>query len=125
MTTTTLETARLMKEAGFSQQTDFVWRKYNSWIVELRSEDYTVDGWSPKEIDELSAHSTDELLAILPYRIKMKEYNWYAPLRIEKCDNFYTVGYIGDGFGWPLFKNEILAESLAEMAIYLRKEGLI
>ncbi len=127
--TVSLKTARLLKEAGFRQDSEYAWM----WL-----EDETTDDLEDKhillhlyEIEHMaldrvfySAPTTDEILAELPKKILT--YN----LRIgcgESYNPFY-VKFVDDEdvyIGHPMIENESLPEVLAAMYLWLKKEGLL
>lgn len=132
MITTTLETARRMKEAGFEERTELVYCEGNSYtdyevicntfglITRGKLEDVLEAGKyiNPKrQLKYFSAHSTDELLAILPFTVNGDK------LRIIRGET--RVFHVWYGDPKAAFMNISLCESLAEMAIYLRKEQLL
>ncbi len=129
MQTTTLETSKLLKEAGFPQETEhcYVERTYEPGLVgnnpdiELIRSETINKHYYHKVSDEMIAYSptADEILDELPHSIELEGevYN----LRISKFIDGYGLSY-----SWrDDCYNESLAEAAAKMYFYLRKEGII
>jgi hypothetical protein len=109
--TVSLETAKLLKEAGFKKDCHF------GFI----DDEYECNP-SPMEWP-IYAPTSDELLEELPYNINLKGWNKY--FSISKTDVQYYVSYMGGGSDNLCESNKSLPEALAQMWLYLRKEGLI
>lgn len=121
--TVSIETAKLLKEAGFPQRTGMVWRKYQGWICEPIENDYAEKGWYSVEIEEKAAPTTDELLEELPYDQITIAHNrdgfyvgCYKTGKIDPCDSGeFMIG----------FRNILLSEALARMFLHLKQQNLL
>lgn len=132
--TVSLETAKLLKENGFPQDSEKVFtHPWKSWVY---SEDTSIwiiiDSTSRNNREFISAHTTDELLEELPYHIKYKGHG-SSDLLITKGSKIYSVRYM-DSYCFPhrtkaycqaLFTRELLPEALSLMWLHLNKEGLL
>lgn len=107
--TVSLETAKLLKEAGFRQNTSMVWRKYQRWLCEDRNNEYIDHGWSIEELDETSAQTTNELLDEMSDNHILDYCN--------SDDGKHTQNYLMNLYRDP--------NKLAECWLWLKKEGLI
>lgn len=122
--TVSLETAKLLKEEGFKQNSYFAWtntEESNEWIIDrlFSASNYVI-----------AAPTVCELLAELPDAIKSD--NKVYGLRIEKqLINVYTVWYYREeehneiGLGEQFFHNAFLPEALAACWLYIKNEGLL
>lgn len=144
--TVSLQTAKLLKDEGFPQGSECMWAEFyntssNCPNVLLSSllgveelEDFKERNYL-KDLKFYSAPTTDELLAELPVSIGDK--NWF---QITRSFNGYkevvqSVAYvywlpentIGQIFLKDVHKitNDSLPEALAQMWLYLKKEGLL
>lgn len=120
--TVSLETAKLLKENGFRQDTHFFWanphNKYSLWTktdVYSWGYEHTIQDWIDESNPVLyAAPTTDELLEKLP-----------PDLMIREAFNLrYEVGHVNINDG-KLFGHEYLPEALAQMWLYHKKEGLL
>lgn len=130
--TVSLSTAKLLKEAGFLQESE-------KWYVP----DYETREGVPEKLKyflqdgyegfipryRYAAPSTDELLVELPNIIqydgsigKLGKETKY--LEIHKNNNGYKVMYKGFHY-CEVEENKSLPEALAQMWIFLKKEGLL
>lgn len=125
--TTSLETSKLLKETGFRQDSYFQWEQSlvkneeKKWVISYSKEDRIVYG-------KISAPTSDELLEDLPYRIIHE--NEDCILKVAKDKEGYLVYYVKDYYGDEMeipakFMNFLLPEAVAQMYLWLRKEGLI
>lgn len=121
--TVSLNTARVLKESGFPQDTSFYWYDHE---LRLINKDYESsmclapksDRWNYPEVDwsHYSSPTTDELLEVLP-----KVLNG-CRLMILAFNTEYEIEYYDDSgkrFGYQL--NESLPEALAMAWIFLKK----
>lgn len=129
--TVSLETAKLLKENGFRQDTHF-WhseRKYKRPDEENKviSSSYIGHGVHAKSRNIYAAPCTDELLEELPCDIDglgliiCKIDSGNDGIYYVSYENCITHAYLTT----TTFKNEYLPESLASMWLWLKKEGLI
>lgn len=122
--TTSLEISKLLKEAGVRQDTEFKWsEKLFHRPNELNIVLHKSDARPSESVLLFAAFTTDELLEELPYRIGGD--NFILDLVIHKNSEGFTVGYRGfpdKKNTW--FKHESLPEALAQMYLWLKKEGL-
>ena len=108
--TVSLETAKLLMDAGFPQNTC---QMRNMLLLQSDIQYY-----------QCALPTTDELLEELPYRIVGEHY--ILELVIFKNSGDYTIGYKGKpdtSNAWV--ENESLPEALANMWLRLKKEGLL
>lgn len=124
--TTTIETSKLLKEAGFRQDTEYQYkRSRNAESMEYFLDNVKLDKkYSDKfNMDILPSPTTDELLEELPCE-GGKYQDW---LNISKLDGGRGFSCV---YGYPEysseeFVNKSLPEALAAMWLWLKKEGLI
>jgi hypothetical protein len=144
--TVTLETAKALKEAGYPQNTQFVYSgfkqnypisigyKGNGYIavtqVDENRNDIGLNVLPDSEYEVIIAAPTaEEILEQLPFFIKTKENQiYYLSIKITmKGDRKqYLVEYLG--YVWGIKQDnglELLAEAAAKMWLYLKKEGLL
>lgn len=120
--TVSLETAKALKEAGLRQDDSsfyFVnWGKVQAW--QCRHKEYIDKFWDEvvdKGYATIAAPTTDELLEELPKHMRLgitigsKEYAVWD----DSASQFTKGVYVGNN----------LAEAVAKMWLYLKKEGLI
>lgn len=107
--TVSLETAKKLKDAGFRQDTEIFFNKGGKYIA---------------------APTTDELLDELPDHIVIDnrqfggdKRNSIGTLVIGNPNYIFNVQYRPDIS--PCFKNESFPEALAQMYLFLAKEGLL
>ena len=116
--TVSLETAKLLKEAGFRQDTEMFWYPNpngTTWDYILVTKDFKrVSGG----LIYTAAPTTDELLEELPSRLNEHS----GVLLIFKETDAYEVCYGGHD---NRFINVSLPEALAQCWLWLRKEKLI
>ncbi len=115
---TSIEMSEKLKEAGIeiknSQFYHIPRTKDEYKIYHISKIDVLIQGSFP-------ALLATELLEILPYELP---YNGsMLKLNIVKLKDGYDVGYIGLEFTWHIAKT--LADSLAEMILYLKKNNLL
>lgn len=120
--TVSLVTARLLKENGFPQNTEFGYGFKIDNIIRIYHKHYE----SAIGVEYLcSSPTTDKLLDELPYVISNREYC----LMICKGDNCYGVWYGNiserDTVQRGYFRGESLCECLASLWLWLKKEGLL
>lgn len=138
--TVSLKTAKELKEAGFGQEGihfyHYAHKKINEYhyrdcqVIGLRNDEamYPSEHW-----DRISAPTTDELLEELPKLIKKNDststpeiVDWYFEIKYrdgkwEAGYHWYYYEYM-DGF---IEKSKSLPEALAQMYLFLAKEGLL
>lgn len=115
--TVSLETAKLLKENGFRQDTSFDWVEGDMGGMSIARIGYE-SSWS-KYHSHCSSPTTDELLEELPVEIFIDE---RKVLVIGKIKNGYQCAYRPH----PIkFENILLAESLSRMWLWLKQEGLL
>lgn len=134
ISTVSLETARALKEAGFPQKTLFLWASWSTGtcdmdnVVEFREflewRKKREHGVKDQVWDAYAAPTTDELLAVLPSQLLNHT------LHIGKYDTEYEVWYekYGIRIDQKIIMNhyrESLPEALAQMYLWLKKEGLL
>lgn len=126
--TVSLETAKLLKEAGFKQDT--YWYHYEH--KRLKEEDYKEckceglnhdDVYYPEESwNKIAAPSTDELLEELPWHTQIyKGTDGNLGQYICHLDARSVIGQ--KETKW--FYHKDLCEALAQMYLFLKKEGLL
>ncbi len=135
--TTSLKTAKLLKEAGFTTNdghTEMYWVNTctKGWcLCPVNEEILATDGWLAEEPHNcFSAPTTDELLEELPKQIVNKDgmAQW---LKIKPIGNDWMVVYdpvdegCTDNFIWCGETKTLLCEALAKMWLWLKKEGLL
>lgn len=138
--TVSIETAKLLKENGFRQDTDYAYNDVE--LLEVRGNPYCeyfdryYCSWYKIKngLQCYSAPTTDELLEELPYLIKFFDGDIGATLSINLDENPTTSNrqwfcYYAKHFNHVSIchceLNELLPEALALMWLHLRKEGLI
>lgn len=131
--TTSLETSKALKEAGFRQDADYIFRQHSTHkgYVFMSMEWVKTNDLDMEETDWHAAPTTDELLSELPKVIE-KETNTEAgkrPWHLEihhglKWEVLYRW-YYHEPMTHFVEENESLPEALAQMYLFLRKEGLI
>lgn len=119
--TVTLETAKLLKENGFPQITDLFWTDIDgiSQVTEMRGIIH----------DDFAAPTSDEILEELPSFLTINTGAQFD-LIIRKDLYVYTVSYQHPStdiyvFDNKLFVNKSLSDTLAQMWLWLKKEGLL
>ena len=112
--TATLQTAKLLKESGFKQDTYFVHylNKHEDTAINTVSDRifYPSEYW-----DEFPSPTTDELLEELPYAININK----GPF--EYRVSYHIVARVDN----ISFLDKSLSEALAKMYLWLKKEKLI
>lgn len=136
--TVSLETAKLLKDNGFSQEkSEKHWVDLNFSGARGTLKPYAMSflhGDKPWDKESLyskhylaSAPSTDELLEELPDMVNFKNFN--GMLIIQKRLKYFDVYYrrfSGNGYFPKNIRGyESLPEALAQMWLYLKKEGFI
>lgn len=125
--TVSLETAKQLKEAGFSQDSPFNWVEYSSeYMPKVFFSEYGLD--TVRYIKICSAPTTDELLEELP--ITIPYFDKQGNLGMCKHEKGYSVYYeVENDYEkssiFNVFVNESLPEALAQMWLWLKKEGLL
>lgn len=127
--TTSLATSKLLKEAGFPQDTYFehaemvgYWEqeKYKSeWVLRVKGEKSNI----ANVLNTVSSATSDEILDKLPWQI-FKNNNYFR-LHIYKLENHYKLMYVYFSEHCAYVHDESLSEALAQMWIFLNKEGLL
>lgn len=130
----TLETAKKLKEVGWSKETEWIWYNINptknQWVKILYDmlEDYVNEFiWSP---------SLEELLAEMPREILLEKPNpRYLPLVLDRKTVEWRCGYTGytehyltkENIETFIFlgRHPDPTEAVAQLYIKLRQEGLI
>lgn len=129
--TVSLETAKALKDAGFRQDTYFYW---NHVMVNNRGKlEWQLDYRKIGDRNNIPAPTTDKLLEELPCQFKYGG-AWFD-LQITKWPKEYKVQYVEFYFNDDNlleisdslceFKVESLPEALAQMWLWLKKEGLL
>lgn len=122
--TVTLETAKLLKEDGFIQDTYFHYEE-NPRILEERTDSelpfILFVNKSPGIGEIFAAPTTDELFEELPSTIWVQKEDKEYRLRLEKMNNGFMVEY-GDKVR---IYEQSLPEALAQMWLWLKKQGLL
>lgn len=131
--TVSLETAKLLKESGFIKD-----NISHAWcMVTMNTSDEghmvllpTSPEIEVKGIPELAtthyydAPNTDELLEELPEYIIQRK--WMLTIVKNDCGGYWVAYSNENGTGYQeAFINESLPECLAQMYLYLHKEGLL
>lgn len=135
MTTTSLQTSRLLKENGYPQESSFWWWEDNFGLPQDRSSSLNdhkphnpQNGWA-----YFAAPTADEILDMLPARITNPNTRNMDFLRIHPGDDSkqdnrqgYTLEY-HTAFSAPLVRvtDNSLADAAAKMWLYLKREGLL
>lgn len=120
LTTTSLETSKLLKENGFRQDSDYSWAESSSVMSDRLVHKNALASCRVK--DWYSAPTTDELLEWLPANIKT-----YS-LQIIKTPNGFHVSYTDFDYSLDMLYeglNGSLPEALAQMWLGLKKEELL
>lgn len=128
MKTVSLETAKQLKEVGFPQETEFYWR------VPDDEEKSTVESREKMKkfyyiFPTYASPTADEILEELPQTIKYngKTYHLFISMGLDRQ---YFVVYANEldyeyNAPFPIKMRHSLAEAVAEIYLYLKKEGLI
>ena len=131
--TTSLPTSKALKDAGFSDNTEFYWYE-DKLIHKEKDKNYMAHTYA------IAAPTTDELLEQLPKKINTKNQNWELHILcnedsfgvsyktiISKEYNHFLGGkkfeYCWD-YLYATCQHE-LSESLAQMWLYLKQQNLI
>lgn len=120
--TVSLETARALKEAGWEWPTQFHYDcNDENYLTDQGGEYYSMDGFN--------APTAEEILSELPCQLKFdntvgKVGAETKRLVIYKMLSGYTVGYEGP-MNFEMRKSDSLPNALANLWIWLKKEGLI
>lgn len=111
--TVSLQTAKALKTAGFNQNSDFAYscNHFDEAMAINKGDAYSVH-YKPSYRRDFAAPTTDELLEEL-----------IAGIQITKHAKLYRV--VKGGRSSYGFTNESLPEALAEMWMWLKKEGLL
>ena len=133
--TTSLETSKALKEAGFRQDSVWYWIQYEDHTAALQIDghcqgqecyipaDWKLTGYA------IAALTTDELLEELPFVIVKEntpKHDVNCWLQIEKTDDKeYIVHYSHSQSDLHEVARESLPEALAQMWLWLRKENLV
>ncbi len=134
--TVSLETAKALEDAGFNHETYFMYGTWNGeMVLESKKTFYRHKG--PDNTDQhcISAPTTDEILEDLPAYIEIKK-NMVTYLRIELIahDRSFRVQYqrkfdegskTSDRIPVNPICERLLSEALAQMWLWLKKEGLL
>jgi hypothetical protein len=108
--TTRLETSKLLKDAGFRQDTYLYHVECDdgekNWYQLMQSGE-----WDDEEREIISAPTTDELLEELPFQTKI----------YKGTENVYIISYSN----LKDISNEVLPEALAQCWLWLKKENLL
>lgn len=130
ITTTNLVTSKLLKQAGFCQDTDFYYScNHFEEAMAINKDDAYHVHYQPPYRRDFSSPTTDEILSHLPWRINQNKYP--CDLMITKGPKNYHVRYVNPVYlpkklGWNFDAiNESLPDCLASMWLYLKSEGLI
>lgn len=125
--TVTLQTAKLLKESRFRQDTTFRW-------VDLSdsNEDYWAIAYKEEAMyslcnDSNAAPTTEELLADLPEELPYKDGIIYLTIDLSfryRVELFHPAYFEGGDIIYAT-ENESFAESLAQMWLWLKKENLL
>lgn len=121
--TTSLETSKALKEAGFRQEDiTYWWHDYNVHNDGLSVKNYYLMNEKPTHsglAKDYAAPTTDELLEELPKDTEI----------CKRLSNYFIVNCEVDAKGptWlhVRFDNESLPEALAQCWLWLKKEGLL
>lgn len=130
MKTVNLELSKELKEAGYPQEARFRWY---SGIDHLKDEHIYLSEsafdnlYQPKAI--AASPTADEILERLPsfFLAEFDGIEYNHQIVIEKEDSSYLVGAknLTDGCYMENVVDESLADALAQMWLYLKKEGLL
>lgn len=128
--TTSLETSKKLKAAGFRQDTFFQWifvhsainSEYNHW--ELLDKEHPL--YCKNAEIQYASFCSDELLSELPFKLRFQYDDYW--FQIQKLKNgSYDVRYSD----WQhmkvkkIFQDELLCEALSQMWLWLKSEGII
>ena len=120
-----LQTAKMLKESGFRQDSPFNWVEYSSeFMPKVCFAEYGID--NIRHIKICSAPTTDELLEEIPYALRYDDADYWFQIQKLKHES-YDVRYSD----WQhmkvkkMFQDESLPEALAQMWLYLKKENLL
>lgn len=123
---TSLETSKLLKGAAFRQDT------YWQWSCNIKCENNVLNAgrFIHENFINIAAPTTDELLEELPIRIKFFDGDIGASLSITLHDDGikYFVYYAKNISHVAICHSELsesLPEALAQMWLWLKKEGLL
>lgn len=119
--TVSLETAKKLKEAGWTKPTKLVWADSEEWGIHVE----WWDGHAPNSMIRY-APTADEMLADLPEIVDKDCYD--AVLEVSKINSKYRVGYYSYGhhrYYNPYKDNESLAEAVAELWLWAKANGYI
>lgn len=126
ISTTTLETSKLLRDAGFKQfGIGFAWAKVyraTGWIDEIVKNNFQAD------IEFIAAPTSDELLEELPASIERDKCTCTITITKWNRENQWRIAYCGGE--WEdedkvSFQADTLPEALAAMWLWLKKEGLL
>lgn len=125
--TVSLETAKLLKDSGFKQDTSLYWFAFGHGIHEWQLTDRILDkksikGWrhfekNNKETVMYASPTTDELLSELPILLDGYKLNLY-----RLGNGLWVIDY---GHRVPESSYRMLPEALAKMWLFLKSERLI
>jgi len=123
--TVTLQTAKLLKESGFKQNSHFCHylNKHEDTAINTTADClfYPVEFW-----DIFSAPTSDELLEEIPYGLRCTDCDYWLNIQKSRFDT-YDVRYT-DAFHNNvkiIEQGENLPEAIARMWLCLKKEKLI
>jgi hypothetical protein len=136
--TVSLETAKALKEAGFNKNTAFYWKPVRgaSRTLPLPIFRWELENYTNCDAEDYAAPTTDELLEALPKVRSLKTDNvegdggcldYNLQIKFRREGDYIYVGYVsGSGIrSGGEQENKSLVEALAQMWLWLRKEGLI
>lgn len=132
--TVSLEIAKALKDAGFRQDTAFHWYGGGAYRTELCYGMLKVGGIAMEILDKdmfnYAAPTTDELLDELPKEVNRESMCYHLRIAFgnDYGNNVFYLGYEEDEeyyLDCPLTENKSLSEALAQMYLWLKKEGLI
>lgn len=126
MKTTSYEISKQLAEAGFKQETDFYWAKWNEGDPELV---HAKDG-TPSLIEKVLAWDLETILKALPKQHDLRRGIGMYELRIWYHEGKAFIGYQNfNGFDKVMTleqeQNESLADIAARLLILLESKGLI
>ena len=114
-----LELSKRLKELGVKQESLFVWRKYQGWLCELKSNDFIEHGWNGNELHETAAFTVAELGELL----KMPN---------QSISSFHQNCSVWTGDSWAIYDRGVViveekteADARAKMLIYLLENNFI
>lgn len=129
--TVSLETSKALKEAGFRQDTSYFW--YTGYEprgpIYFKTDLHLMNIKYIHHSNGFASPTSDEILEELPSSIIWNSTEPYG-LRIEKdSDKYVTVWYYRENHcgesSLDKFGSESLPEALAQMYLWLSKEGLL